>query len=103
MHRLDAVGPDALSYRELVCELRSALALRCVVFPCPPRLGYFGGRIIGWLKRDVFITWDEVLGLMEGRLDVPGEGLGKTRLLEWATTNAGRLGMVYASELQRRR
>ena len=53
--------------------------------------------------RDVFVTWDEVIGLMEGRLDVPGSGVGTTHLIDWAKANANVLGRRYASELRRRR
>ena len=100
---VDAVGPDRLSYRELVIELGRALGHERPILSAPAWLSYGVGKMIGWLMRDIFITWAEVVGLMEGRLDVPGTGIGTTSVIDWAKAHAEQLGQRYASELGRRR
>jgi hypothetical protein len=51
---------------------------------------------------DVFITKDEISGLMQGLLYTASPPTGSTRLTTWAEQNAASLGVHYASELQRR-
>jgi hypothetical protein len=51
----------------------------------------------------VFITREEIRGLMSGLLDVDGPAGGSIRLSEWCRANATHLGRHYASELARRR
>jgi NADH dehydrogenase len=55
------------------------------------------------LVRDVFITREEIRGLMSGLLDVDGPAGGTIRLSEWCRANAATLGRQYASELARRK
>lgn len=52
---------------------------------------------------DVFITREEIAGLMADLLYVDDEPTGATRLTDWARKHADTLGTVYASELARRR
>jgi hypothetical protein len=51
----------------------------------------------------VMLTWDEVKGLMEGRLYVDAPPAGQTHLTGWARRHADTLGRCYTSELARRR
>jgi hypothetical protein len=69
----------------------------------PPALGYLAGAVIGRLVGDVFITREEIAGLMAGLLNVDAEPTGTMRLTDWARKHADTLGTVYASELARRR
>ena len=52
---------------------------------------------------DIMLTRDEIRGLSEGRLAVPGSGIGKRPLSEWVNEHAKELGRTYESELARRR
>lgn len=102
---LNAVGQERYSYLNLTKTLAGILGLKRLVLPCPPALGYAVGKVVGWLHRDVFITWPEVGGLMAGLLDTPEspeEAPGRTRLSAWADVRKAELGRVYASELARR-
>ena len=58
--------------------------------------------IIGFFVNDVFITREEIRGLMSGLLDVDGPAGGSIRLGDWCRANASRIGRNYASELARR-
>jgi NADH dehydrogenase len=100
---LDAVGPETFTYRELVDTIARAIDRRRPVMSVPRWLGHLVGKIIGAWHRDVFITREEIAGLMAGLLDSQGPATGQTRLSEWAATQKATLGLRYASELRRRR
>ena len=102
---VNAVGAERFTYRELSETLARILGLKRLIMPCPPALGYAVGKAVGWLHRDVFITWPEVRGLMAGLLDTPEspeEAPGRTLLTAWAEKRKDDLGRRYASELARR-
>ncbi len=61
------------------------------------------GTAIGRMVDDVFITREEIEGLMTNLLCVDTEPTGATLLSQWAREHAEDLGRVYASELARRR
>ena len=100
---LDAVGPEAFSYEELVRTIGKAIHHERPVIHITPGLGYVASRIIGRCVHDIFITREEIRGLMAGLLDVDGPPTGAIRLSGWCGEHAGQLGMRYASELARRR
>ena len=69
----------------------------------PPALGYAAGWALGKLVGDVLITREEIAGLMDDLLYVPGAPpAGATALSAWAWQHASSLGVHYASELARR-
>ncbi len=49
----------------------------------------------------VVLTWEEYKGLMDNLLAPEGPAAGSTRLSEWLTENADRVGKRYASEISR--
>jgi len=102
-HIVQAIGPETFSYEELVGAVGAAIGKRRRILHVSPGLGYAAGRIIGWFMGDIFITREEIKGLMDGLLYVDAPPAGSTRLTEWMRLNAGTLGMTYASELGRRR
>jgi uncharacterized protein YbjT (DUF2867 family) len=99
---LEAVGPESYAYRELVAKIGEAIHCERPIVNLPPWLGYLVSRLIGWFVHDVFITREEIRGLMSGLLDVDGPAGGSIRLSDWCRDNAERLGCHYASELARR-
>jgi NADH dehydrogenase len=102
---LNAVGAERYTYKGLSETLAHILGLKRLILPCPPALGYVVGKIVGWLHRDVFITWPEVKGLMANLLDTsesPEDAPGRTLLSAWAEKRKDDLGRTYASELARR-
>lgn len=100
---IQAVGPEAYAYRELVEVIGKAINCERPILNIPPWLGYLVSRFIGYCQHDVFITREEIRGLMSGLLDVEGPASGSIRLSEWCRANATHLGRHYASELARRR
>jgi NADH dehydrogenase len=100
---VNAVGPESFSYRDLVVAISRAIGKPRPIVSIPPWLRLLLGKTIGACMRDVFITREEIAGLMANLLDTPGPPTGQVRFAEWARANAQSLGRSYASELRRRR
>ncbi len=99
---IDAIGPETFTFRDLVKTIGEIIGKRKPVLSVPPRFGYWMGKMIGWLMNDVFVTRDEIAGLMANQLFVASPPAGSTKLSEWAHANADTLGRRYASEMARR-
>jgi uncharacterized protein YbjT (DUF2867 family) len=99
---IEAIGPETFTYRALVEAVGRAIGKNRPILSIPPRLGYLSARLIGWMVGDVFLTWEEIEGLMAGKLAVEAPPAGTTRLTDWMAANADTLGRQYASELERR-
>ncbi len=100
---LNAIGPETFTYRELAQTLGEMIGRKRPIISIPPTLGYWAGKVMGWLVNDVIITREEIEGLMAGLLYVDTPPTGQTRLTEWARAHTGSLGRHYTSELARRR
>ncbi len=98
---VDAVGPEALGFDELVRLVRRAVGSRALVVLVPRTLLLAAARVVGALVRDVVLTRDEVAGLTANLLVSRGAPTGSTRFTEWVRGNAARLGVEWASELSR--
>jgi uncharacterized protein YbjT (DUF2867 family) len=98
---LNAVGPETFSFDELVRLIRREVRSRCRVAHMPARLAYLATRMTGWWLRDVVLTWEEYLGLMNNLLAPDGSAAGSTRLSDWLARNRERVGIGYASEVAR--
>ena len=100
---IDAVGPDVLSYEEMVRLIADKIGASSRIVRVPSWAAMLGARMIGLLVRDVVLTRDEIDGLTADLL-VSRSGqapTGTTRLSDWLEDNAEHLGTRYASELQR--
>lgn len=100
---IDATGPETFTFRELVARLGTIIGRARPIVSVPPILGYLAAALLGLLVHDVMLTRDEIAGLMAGLLATDSPPAGTTRLTDWATANADKLGLHYASELARRR
>jgi uncharacterized protein YbjT (DUF2867 family) len=100
MH-VDAVGPEAFTFEELVRLIARKLNRDIALLHLPPGLALFASQLIGSLVNDVVLTREEVDGLMAGLLVSKRPPAGKTKLSEWLSQNADRVGVRYASELGR--
>lgn len=101
---IDAVGPEVFTFDELVRLIAEKTGSRARIIHLPPRVALFGSRTVGWVLRDVLLTRDELGGLMANLLvSDPGRPgpTGPTRLSDWLSENAERIGRGYSSELQR--
>ncbi|MBN1393820.1 MAG: NAD(P)H-binding protein [Pirellulales bacterium] len=100
---VNAVGPETFTFRELVKTIGSIIGRRRPIVPVPPRIGYYATWMLGKVMGDVFITREEIAGLMQGLLCCDSEPTGWTKLTDWCREHAEELGRRYASELARRR
>ncbi len=98
---LDAVGPEALGFEELVRLVRRAVGSRAAIVPVPRAVLLAAARLVGAVVRDVVLTPDEVAGLTANLLVSKGPATASTRFSDWLTGNAERLGVEWASELHR--
>lgn len=98
---MDAVGPEALGFEELVRLVRRAIGARAVVAPVPRWLLLLASRLLGRAVGDVVLTEDEVEGLTSNLLVSSGPPTGRTRFTGWLARNADGLGRAWANELAR--
>jgi uncharacterized protein YbjT (DUF2867 family) len=99
---IDAIGPETFTFRQLVTTIGDLIGKRRPILSTPPILGYSFAKVIGWMKHDVFLTREEMTGLMDNLLYVESPPTGSTKLTDWVRDNADTLGRSYASELARR-
>ena len=97
----DAAGPDTLSFNALLRLLASSMGVRRWFLQTPPRVGLALTGLVGLLMRDMALTRDEVVGLMDGLLTSDVPPAGTTRLRDWLAENGDGLGRRYVSELRR--
>ncbi len=100
---IDAIGPETFTYRELVQTIGRAIGKKRPIVGLPPALAYLFATAIGKVMRDVFITRDEIKGLMAGLLATDSPPAGQTKLSDWVRQHTDTLGKQYHSELARRR
>lgn len=100
---IDAIGPETFTFRSLVETIGRAIGRPRRVISVSPRLGFLVASLIGRATNDVFLTRAEIDGLMQDLLWTTSQPTGSIRLTDWASDNAHRLGLRYASELGRRR
>jgi uncharacterized protein YbjT (DUF2867 family) len=98
---LDAVGPEAPTYRELVAEVARAVGRNPRIVDVPRWAVHGAARLLGLCTGDVVLTRDEVDGLAEDLLVSRGPPTGATRLSRWLSMEAPTLGTRWASELER--
>jgi NADH dehydrogenase len=100
--RVDAVGPETWSYRELVRMLGAAIGRPRPILAVPPWLGLAVAWCVGRFLGDILLTRAEIDALMDDLLATDGPAAGTTRLSAWAAAHAGTLGTHYGHELARR-
>ncbi len=100
---LDAVGPEVLSYEQMVRLIADTIGSSARLVHVRPWAAMLGARMVGLLVRDVVLTQEEIDGLTADLLVSKSgrEPTGTTRLSDWLDNNAEHLGARYASELRR--
>ena len=99
-----AEKPGRLKIRiALVEEIGRIIGKPRPIVSTHPAFAVFVASVIGFFVHDVFLTREEIDGLMAGLLCTASQPAGETRLTVWARENARSLGIRYSSELARRR
>lgn len=100
---MDAVGPETFTYRELVENIGDIIGCTRPLIPVPPFLAYWLGCMVSKMMNDVFVTREEIKGLMSNLLYTDSAPECETKLTTWMTAHADTLGKKYHNELYRRK
>src|SRR5262249_4204074 len=98
---IDAVGPEILTFNELVQLVASTVKSSSLVTHVPPPLALWMSRLVGYFMGEVTLTSDEIEGLAADLLVSSSAPTAHSKLSEWLKANADRVGATYASELRR--
>ena len=98
---IDAVGPDAYTFKEFVQMIGEKVGAERMLISLPPRLALFAAQFLSLFVNDVILTPEEVEGLMANLLVSKEPAHCKTAFKDWLETNKGSVGAKYASELAR--
>ncbi len=98
---VDAVGPEAYTYAELVKTIRCAIGSKSLMVHLPAAIVRLASWLLGASLKDVVLTEDEIKGLMADLLVSHQPPTGRTSLDGWIKSHAETIGESYASELAR--
>jgi NADH dehydrogenase len=98
---LDAVGPQAPTFRELVDAVKAAVGSRALIVPMPaPMVALLSGAL-GLMLRDTLLTRDEYRAMADGLADSDAPATGQIVFTDWVAEHGAQLGRRYANELDR--
>lgn len=98
---VDAVGPEAPTFRQLVGEIRTAVGSRAVLVPVPGAAIGLLAKALGIMLRDTLLTPGEYRSMAAGLADSAGPATGTIAVTQWIAEHGDDLGRHYASELDR--
>jgi uncharacterized protein YbjT (DUF2867 family) len=98
---VDAVGPESVTFRQLVDRVRSAVRSRAVIVPVPGPVVVGLSSVLNVVLRDTILTADEYHAMAAGLADSDAPATGAIALSEWIAEHATDLGRRYANELSR--
>lgn len=96
---MDAVGPEILTFNDLVRLIARTVGSRTLVMHVNPQLALIAAGVLGRIVNDVVLTRDEVKGLCANLLVSDAPPTASTRLTDWLAANAEWVGTRYFSEL----
>jgi uncharacterized protein YbjT (DUF2867 family) len=96
---IDAVGPQSVTFRQLVEEIRAAIGSRSVIVPVPGAAVPALATLLGLALRDTLLTPDEYRSMAAGLADSAGPATGTIAVTDWIREHGDELGQRYASEL----
>jgi nucleoside-diphosphate-sugar epimerase len=98
---VDAVGPQSLTFRQMVAEIRDAVGSRSVIVPVPGAVIPAMAAVLNLVLRDTLLTADEYASMAAGRADSAGPATGEVVFTDWVRAHGDELGRRYANELDR--
>jgi uncharacterized protein YbjT (DUF2867 family) len=98
---LDAVGPQTLTFAELVAAVRTAVGSHTLVTRVPGVVLTSLSRVVSLALRDTLLTRDEYLAMADGLADSDAAATGSIVLTDWLAEHGNDLGRHYANELSR--
>jgi uncharacterized protein YbjT (DUF2867 family) len=97
---LDAVGPQSLTFREMVTVIRAAVGSRALVFSVPGSLVPPLSAALGLVLHDVLLTGEEYRAMADGLADSDAPSTGEIAFTDWVARHGAELGRRYANELE---
>jgi uncharacterized protein YbjT (DUF2867 family) len=98
---LDAVGPQSLTFRQMVDQIRAAVGSRAAVVTVPAPVLFGLSSVLGLALRDTLLTREEYEAMADGLADSAGPATGETVFTDWVAAHGAELGRSYANELER--
>jgi uncharacterized protein YbjT (DUF2867 family) len=98
---VDAVGPEIVTFEELVRSIASGVRSKTRLIHVRPWVALSLLRLIEPIVRDVILTREEIEGLMANLLVSKQLATGQTQFSGWLAQNVSILGTKYASEIAR--
>jgi uncharacterized protein YbjT (DUF2867 family) len=97
----DAVGPEVLSFAELVEAVRAATGARARIVHLPQVAALVAASALGRVVGDTLLTREELEALSSGALVSRELPRGRTKFGAWLRANGDRLGRDYLPEVAR--
>ncbi len=98
---VDAVGPQSLTFREMVDAIKQAVGSHALVLPVPGALIPALAGVLSLTLRDTLLTADEYRAMAAGLADSDAPATGRIVFTEWLGQHGADLGLRYANELDR--
>ena len=98
---VDAVGPQSLTFRQMVEEIRDAVGSHSVLVPVPGRVIPAFAAALNLVLRDTLLTGAEYASMAANRADSAEPATGSAIFTVWVHEHGDDLGRRYASELDR--
>jgi uncharacterized protein YbjT (DUF2867 family) len=98
---VDAVGPESVSFKEMVTAIRVATGSHAILVPAPGWLMPPLSAALGVLLRDVLLTTEEYQAMRAGLADSTAPAAGQRSLSDWIAAHRAELGRTYANEINR--
>jgi uncharacterized protein YbjT (DUF2867 family) len=98
---VDAVGPQRLTFREMVDAVRTAVGSHALVIDVPGPTLLAMSRLLGLVLRDTLLTGDEYHAMVAGLADSSAPATGGIAFTDWVSQHGADLGRRYANEITR--
>ncbi|HSR84165.1 MAG TPA: NAD(P)H-binding protein [Streptosporangiaceae bacterium] len=98
---VDAVGPQSLTFRQIVAAIRDAVGSRSVLVPVPGRVIPALAAGLNLVLRDTLLTSAEYASMAANLADSAAPATGTVAFTDWVRAHGGELGRRYANELDR--
>jgi uncharacterized protein YbjT (DUF2867 family) len=98
---VDAIGPEIMTFEEMVRLIRAAVGSRSLLVHSPDWVLLIIARFLGVVFRDELMSAEELRGLMDELVATDGPATGTISFREWVYGNTETLGRSYVSEIKR--
>lgn len=98
---VDAVGPEILTFTEMVEVIRESVGRPTRLIQLSPGVVRGLAKLLGIVVRDTLLTEEELDGLTAGLVATEGQATGSVAFTEWVRDRGSEIGRRYASDLQR--